>query len=335
MRMRRFGLLWCFALLSGCTRGEGKILSDFLQHLLQQDIWLRWIVCMVLVFSAAQAFRIVAFILRVCWRALMQSKRFVFGWSRKNVLLLLVLSTIIWIFSNRLIDFMQDIEQRYFDPVYVETLQGISEEHLIAIYEDALGKQVDPYHKQIIQQRTREIAARIQSSPLCIYEAAYLECGLNPFTVRSDQVAAGWIQFTRVGLGGLKIQGQPVRFDQVLNACASKDITFMMDLTEQYLVDKYDRAGRQPLNNTIDLYLALFAPALIGASADKIVYQGYQNPSYYKNDGLDGWYAAPDARGKLQIFHKLGQKDGKITIYEVFLALEAKKARLVSQYLKS
>ncbi|MDX2280545.1 MAG: hypothetical protein NW218_13230 [Saprospiraceae bacterium] len=334
MRILGVCMLLFVLFLSGCASGEGKILSDFLQHLLSQDIWLRWIVSIILVFLLAQTLRIVWLLLRVSWQALVHSHRFIFGWSRRNVIGLLMLGTVLWFFSNNLIDFMQDIEQRYMHPVYVNAYNGLTEEHLTAIYEDALGKQVDPYHKQIIIQRTREIAAKIQSIPLCIYEAAYLECGLNPFTVRSDQVAAGWIQFTRIGLGGLKLNGKQVTFDQVLQACASKDITFMMDLTELYLVDKYIRAGRQPLNNTIDLYLALFAPVLIGAPSDKIVYQGYQNPSYYKNDGLDGWYVAPDVDGRNQIFHKLRQKDGKITIYEIFLALESKKARLINQYLK-
>jgi hypothetical protein len=319
-------------LLSGCARAEAKNMSDFLQYMLSQDIWLRWIVCLILVFFIAQVYRIIRLLLRLFFRALWQSHQFIFGWSRRNLIFLAFLGTILWLCSGWLIDEMQDLEQRYISPVYINEYDGMTEEHLTDIYEEELGKRVDPYQKKIVMQRTREIAAKINSVPVAIYQAAYLECGLNPFTIRTDLVAAGWIQFTRMGLGGLRYQGKPVSFDDVLQACRSHDVNFIMDLTELYLVDKYERAGKQPLNNTIDLYLALFAPALIGSESTKIVYQGYDNPAYYKNDGLDGWYVATGADGKQQIFRKTGQKDGKITIYEMFLALEAKKNRLVKQY---
>jgi len=62
------------------------------------------------------------------------------------------------------------------------------------------------------------------------------------------------------------------------------------------------------------------------------VYQGLDNPSYFKNDGLDGWFVSPGADGRQQIFRKRSERDGKITIWEIFLALEAKKNRLIAQY---
>jgi len=305
-------------------------MSDFIQYLLRQDTWFRWIVCILLVFFILQLIRIIKLILRYVFKFIKESHRFIFVWGKRNLIIISILGTILWLFSNPLIDFVQEIEQRFLSPVYINEFGNLSEEHLIAVYEEELARQVDPYHKKVIAQRTREIAAKINASPLPIYEAAYLECGLNPFTVRSDQVAAGWIQFTRAGLGGLRYQGKPVSFEDVLQACRSKDIVFMMDLTELYLVDKYQRAGRKPLNNTIDLYLALFAPALIGSESGRIIYQGYDNPSYYKNDGLDGWYVT----GQKQILRKRTECDGKITIWEVFLALEAKKGKLIRRYLR-
>lgn len=305
-------------------------MSDFIQYLLRQDTWFRWIACILLIFVLLQLFRIIKLLLRYLFRFIKESHRFLFVWGKRNLIIISILGTLLWLFSNPLIDFIQEIEQRFLSPVYVNEFGNLSEDHLIAIYEEELSRQVDPYHKKIIVQRTREIAAKLNASPLPIYEAAYLECGLDPFTVRSDLVAAGWIQFTRAGLGGLRYRGKAVSFDDVLEACRSRDIVFMMDLTELYLVDKFERAGRKPLNNTIDLYLALFAPALIGSESGRVVYQGYDNPSYYKNDGLDGWYVT----GGKQILRKRSERDGKITIWEIFLALEAKKGKLVQRYLR-
>lgn len=335
MKKRRpLPIIFLLFLFQGCTRAEGKTVFDFIQYLLSQDTWFRWIVCLLLVYLLLQAWRIIKFSVRYFIKFIVKSHQLLFVWGKRNLIIIAVLGTVLWIFSNPLIDVIQEIEQRYFSPVYINEFGYLSEDHLIAIYEEELSKRVDPYQKKIIIQRSRETGAKINASPLPIYEAAYLECGLNPFTVRSDLVAAGWIQFTRAGLGGLRYRGKPVAFDDVLTACRIKDIEFMMDISELYLVDKFERSGRKPLNNTIDLYLALFAPALIGSESSRVIYQGYDNPSYYKNDGLDGWYVTEGTDGKKQIFHKRSQRDGKITIWEVYLALEAKKAKLINAYLK-
>lgn len=318
--------------LAGCTRGESKALSDFIQYLLNQDPWLRWIACILLVYALLQTLRILRLLLRQLFRLLKKSYRFTFIWGWRNLFIITVLGSLLWVFSNPLIDFLQEIEQRYFSPVFVHEYDNLTEEHLVAIFEAELAKRVDPYQKEVVVRRTREIAQKIQSIPLAIYEAAYLECGLKPFEVRSDLVAAGWIQFTRIGLKSLEYKGQPITFEQVLQACKDQDIEFMMDLTEIYLLRKYERSGKKPLHNTIDLYLALFAPVHIGAPSDQVVYQGFDNPSYYKNAGLDGWYTATDSQGRQQIFRKRSARDGKITIWEIFLALESKKNRLIASY---
>ena len=332
--MRNLIKLLPLLFLCGCSRAEGKALFDFLQYLLNQDPWLRWIVCILLVYLLFQSFRVLRLGFTALFRAAKKSYRFVFVWGRRRWILLLASGTLLWAFSNPLIDLLQDIEQRFFYPVYVNEYSAYSEEHLTAIFEAELSKKVDPYHRQVIIRRTREIAAQIQSTPLAIYEAAYLECGLNPFRVRDDQVAAGWIQFTRTGLSSLRYKGKSVSFEEVLEACRKRDINFIMDLTEVYLVRKYKKSGEIPLNNTIDLYLALFAPVHIGAASEKVVYEGFDNPSYYKNAGLDGWFIAENDSGRKQIFRKRSRRDGKITIWEIYLALEAKKNRLIANYLK-
>ena len=330
--MRRIFWLMSLVLLAGCTRQEGRAMVDFIQYMLNQDAWLRWIACVVLVFILLQVWRLFKLVLRQVFLFFKKSNRFLFGWGWRNLLLIVFLGTVLWAFSNPMIDLLQEIEQRYFYPVYVNEYGSFTEEHLIAIFEAELGQRVDPYQKAVIVRRTREMAAKIQSTPLAIYEAAYLECGLKPFEVRTDGVAAGWIQFTRAGLGGLSYKGKPVTFEDVLRACQAQDVEFIMDLTELYFVRKYEQSGRKPLNNTIDLYLALFAPALIGAPSDRVVYEGWNNPSYYKNDGLDGWFATTDGLGRQQIFRQRSARDGRITIWEVYLALESKKNKLITGY---
>jgi hypothetical protein len=320
--------------LSGCARTEGKKIVDFIQYLLNQDTWFRWIACILLVYLLLQSLRIIRLVLQFLFNFLKKTYRFTFIWGKRNLIIITVLGTLMWAFSSPLIDFLQDIEQRFFYPVFVHQFENLNAEHRTAIFEAELDRTLDPYQKAVTIRRTREIAAKIRSTPLAIYEAAYLECGLKPFEVRSDGVAAGWIQFTRAGLKSLEYKGKAVTLEDVVQACRAKDIEFMMDLTEIYLVRKYERSGKIALNNTIDLYLAIFAPAFIGASSDAVVYQGFENPSYYKNAGLDGWYIAKDAQGREQIFRKRAKRDGKITILEIFLAIEAKKNRLLDRYLK-
>lgn len=321
-------------IFSGCSRAEGKSTSDVLQYLLHQEGWIAWLACLVLVFVVFNLLRIFRFGLQLTMKSVRQGFRFTFGWGKRRLIFITLLGTLLWLCSDWLVSGLQEIEQRYLHPVFVNEYGSLSQEHLTAIYEAELAKRVDPYQKELVAKRTREIAAKIKSTPLAIYQCAHLECGLDPFTVRRDRVAAGWIQFTRAGVSGLRYQGRPVAYESVLQACATKDAAFIMNLTEIYLNYQFQRAGRKPLDNTIDLYLALFAPALIGAEYDQVVYQGYDNPSYFKNDGLDGWYVDDSGDGRKQIFHKDSAKDGKITILEMFLALEAKKNKLVGQYLK-
>ena len=333
-RMKHLGWLLLAFAFSGCSRAEGKSTSDVLQYLLHQDGWIAWPVCLVLVFVLFNLLRIFRFGLRLALRSIRQGYRFTFGWGRRHLVFIALLGTLMWVGRDWLISGLQEIEQRYLHPVYVNEYGSLSAEHVTAIYEAELAKQIDPYQKEIVTRRTREIAEKIKSTPLAIYQCAHLECGLDPFTVRRDRVAAGWIQFTRAGISGLRQNGQPIAYEAVLQACAAKDAGFIMNLTETYLTFQYERAKRRPLDNTIDLYLALFAPALIGAEYDKVVYEGYDNPRYYKNDGLDGWYVADAPNGQKQIFHKDAAKDGNITILEMFLALESKKNKLLGLYLK-
>jgi hypothetical protein len=319
--------------LGGCRSESGRTVFDVVQVMLQQDAGLRWVFCVGLVIFFWQVFKLIGGFRRALWWIFRQFKPLFFKWRLRNLIIAAGLGTLIFSMSGLINDLLQEVEQRYFTPVWLGQFKDVNEEHLVAIYESELAKKLDSYELEVVKRRTRETAEKIHSTPLAIYECAYLECGLNPFTVRKDGVAAGWIQFTRVGLGGIKYEGQAVSFDQVLYACRQRNINLMMDLSEIYLLDKFQRAGKIPLNNTVDLYLSLFAPVHIGAPHEKVIYQGYDNPSYYLNKGLDGWYVQDNDAGKRQIFRKSKACDGAITIWEIFLALEAKKGQLVSRYL--
>ena len=297
-------------------------LSDFIQILLSAP-GCRALACVVLALLALQALRLASVTLSAAWRLLRTVAIPIH--KRGFIIKAGLLSVFLFVFAVPLIGWLQSLEYTYFSPVTITEAQAITPEHALSLYEARIKQHCDSYEFAMVQRRTAEIAARINSTPLAIYEAALLECGLNPFRVRDDRVAAGWIQFTRAGVSGLGVS-----MDQVIRACKRRDIAFMMDLTEQYLVRKWERAGRPDMRNTIDLYLAIFAPAHIGASPEKVVYAGFGNPAYDLNSGLDGW--TQDAKGRIV----RGYKDGQIRVWEIYLCLERKKGLLLkSKILKN
>lgn len=270
--------------------------------------------CLLIAFLVSQAWRVVWLLLRavgLVWHYLLSLLRPVYLAKIAAVALPL------WAFSGPLSAWLEEIETRFFSPVYLT--QALPDDHALSMYEAQIRKHCDDYEARIVIERTAQIADSINSTPLAIYETALLECGLNPFRVRDDKVAAGWIQFTRAGLSGLG-----ATMPEVIEACKRRDIHFIMDLTERYLVRKWAKAGKPDMRNTIDLYLAVFAPAHIGAEPEKVVYAGFSNPAYYRNSGLDGWFVDG---GK--IVRKRAMCDGRITVWEIYLCLERKKRLLL------
>jgi hypothetical protein len=231
------------------------------------------------------------------------------------------LGVALWGLSAPISSGLEEIETRWINPVYVNQSRPDSAA-IIEIYEMEIRRHTSPDEFLIIRDSTRATASRIGSTPVAIYEAAYLECGLNPFRVRSDQVAAGWIQFTTTGCSGLGITKA-----QVIQACHRRDAAFIMRCTDAYLRRKAERVpAGTTLRNTIDLYLAIFAPAHIGKAPDGVVYAGFGNPAYEKNSGLDGWKV--EQGGKIVRSHK----DGRITVKEIWLCLERKKGLLLANF---
>ena len=288
-------------------------ISDFIQILLTVAP-IRWLVCVLLFVAFLQALRLIS----ASWSALIAVIRRVAVpvWSLKFWIIAAFFGTFIYIFSPQLSAWLQWAEDMA-NPVYLSTTTAVSADHAVALYEARIRQHCDSYEANVVIQRTAETAAKINSTPLAIYESALLECGLNPFRVRDDRVAAGWIQFTRIGC-----QGLGVTMPEVIAACNRRDVHFIMDLTERYLIRKWQQAGKPDMRNTIDLYLAIFSPANIGAPPEKVIYAGFSNPAYYKNSGLDGWYKDDDRIMR-------GAKDGRITGWEIYLCLERKKGLLL------
>jgi len=290
-------------------------ISDLIQILLTVAP-VQWFACVLLAVALFQALRLIS----ASWAALIAVIRrlAVPVWKLGFWVKSAIVGTLIFIFSAQLSAWLQWAEDMA-NPVYLSTTTAVTPAHAVALYEARIREHCDSYETAVVIKRTAETAAKINSTPLAIYESALLECGLNPFRVRDDKVAAGWIQFTTIGCSGLGVSKA-----DVIAACQRRDIHFIMDLTEKYLIRKWEKAGRPDMRNTIDLYLAIFSPANIGATPDQVIYAGFSNPAYYKNSGLDGWYKDDDRIMR-------GAKNGEITGWEIYLCLERKKGLLLSQ----
>lgn len=172
-----------------------------------------------------------------------------------------------------------------------------------------LREKVDAYTYEQVMRWTDSTARAIGCTTDAILMVALLECGLNPFRVRDDKVAAGWLQFTRAGLNA-----HGVSLERVIRACNEKDITFIMSLSHRYLVRKA-QISAAPVSTAIDVYLAVFAPAKIGSSAQTVIYAGATNTAYYMNKGLDGWKLSPSG-----VIYR-SKMDGRITVEELYLCM--------------
>ena len=181
----------------------------------------------------------------------------------------------------------------------------------------------DGYTYEVVKEHVEQMAEEMGFRPENFYAVALVECGLNPFRVRDDGVAAGVIQFTRSGLEGLTMGDRAISLEMVKHACRVKDADFIMRLTHVYLKRKMQRAGWPTIAGDLDLYLAVFAPAHMGASRETKVYCGKSNPAYYLNSGLDGWRMGDG------IIYR-GKKDGCITVGEIELFINYKRNTIVN-----
>lgn len=241
--------------------------------------------------------------------ALVLSKLIAFArWMFKPsaVTLALTLATVAYFMKSPASAMWQYIATRFIAPVYIQT-------HLTPSAASALRaelrEKVDAYTYEQVMRWTDSTARAIGCTTDAILMVALLECGLNPFRIRDDKVAAGWLQFTRAGLNA-----HGVSLERVIRACNEKDVNFIMSLSHRYLVRKA-QMSHVPTNTAIDVYLAVFAPSKIGSDAKSVIYAGKSNPAYYMNEGLDGWKLSNSG----VIYRSI--KDGSITVEELYLCM--------------
>lgn len=293
-----------------------KPISDILQIALSLPSALGYLAAVGVVLLLWQTLKAVGDAFKLTFKALSFLRARLIRLSPVRGAAVLLLAAVVYLVRFPVVDRLQWLEQVY-SPAYINA----DTSRALAIYEAELQKRCDPYEAEVVKRRTREIAARVGCTPLAIYEVAYSECGLNPFRIRDDGIAAGWIQFTRAGLAGIG------RLEDVKQACRKRDVVRIMDWTEQYLVS---RSKRVPLIDATGVYTCVFAPGFVGHPEQRVLYAGVNNPAYFLNSVFDGYYL--DDKGR--IMRSRAAMDGSITIAELRLHLEAKKARLIASYIR-
>lgn len=298
-----------------------KPVSDAIQIGLSLPGPLKLLASVLLVLLVLQALKLLMEALGLFWVCLTWVRARLIRITVFRMVFVVLAACVLYAFSNPIKDGLQWLEQVQ-NPVYVA--DSDTSTHALAVYEAALARQCDSYECEIVKTRVREIAGKVGCSPLAIMEVAYSECGLNPFRIRDDGVAAGFIQFTRAGLPGILTDGRQTTLPEVKKVCKRRDIWKMMDWTEQYLVS---RAKGVPLVDACGVYTCVFAPGYVGSKDGQTLYSTKDGGAYYENAIFDGYYI--DHAGRIMRSRKM--QDGRITIGEMRLHLEAKKARLLKQ----
>lgn len=255
------------------------------------------------------------------WAALLWLRSLLLRRTKGNAFLVAFAGLLLFSFRASVHDALQEVEVNYLSPVYIDAADTSA--WALSKYEAHMEKQLSEREADIVKRHTRELAARLGCSPLAIYEVAYSECSLNPFTIRKDGIAAGWIQFTAAGLSGLGVS-----LDEVKAACRRRDTEYIMGLTDRYMT----RAAQGlPLPTSTEVYMAIFAPAKLSQPGNPVLYQGRNNPAYYLNEGLDGYapIAQPMADGRTRI-HWVRRPDGAITKEDMRLLLAAKRHKFLN-----
>ena len=195
-------------------------------------------------------------------------------------------------------------------------IKDIDDETTIYLTAELINK-TDPITAGKVLKWTDSTAAAIGCTSKEILMVAACESGLNPFRIRAAGRAAGWIQFTPTGVASL-----PFSMRDVKRACLLKDADFIMRATHIYFLQK-----NVVLSNALDVYLAVFCPAKIGARGGDVLYSGYSNPAYLLNSGIDGWQIN---RQNGLVFR--GKKDGNITAGELEAFMLRKTAEICEKH---
>ena len=286
---------------------------DIIQLLLTDLGPFSFLMAVVLAWALIQAWKLIIYAAEFLAMSIKEIRSLTYNpFSIKNAALVLLVGSVIYLNGQTVTTGLQYIEQSI-SPTYINTDTSFFSE---SRFEDVIKRYTNEAQFLTIRDSTRALAREIGCRPQDIYLVAYSECGLNPFTIRTDGIAAGWIQFTRDGLSGL---GRSL--EQVKQSCNAGDAVEIMRLTGAYI--RRAAAGKK-IESATDFYCAVFAPAKMGAGIDDTLYSGFSNPEYYLNAGLDGYFVES---GKVLYLPHL--KDGKLTKRDLMAALEYRKAKFL------
>jgi len=196
---------------------------------------------------------------------------------------------------------------------------SFSESKKVAIYEAALRNKTMPDEYNIITDSIRAWVAEFWMDSTALYECVLCECALNPFVVRQDGIAAGFVQFTNIGCDKM-----PFTLSDVKKWCYDRNAERMMWATGIYL--RYWSRGKK-LKTGLDCYLAVFAPAHLGKSMETVLYDSGE--AYRLNRGIDGFEIVDG-----MVVRMPGAVDGKITIQDLFYWMEYKNSNFIKSQLR-
>lgn len=229
-----------------------------------------------------------------------------------NGTVLSLFSTVTYIFASDISNLAQFVETYYVQPAY--HIEYDSSE-VIRAYERKMSRHLFTDEFNQVRDSVRSMEREFNLSPGSIYECAYPECGLNPFVIRSDGRAAGFIQFTPAGLKNLGVSLQ-----QVKKWCEDREAGKIMHLTRLYL----RRCGLNG-GDGADVYCAVFAPGYLKAPESAVLYEGKNNPAYYLNSQIDGYTDNGN-----RIYRDPFSVDFRITKKELRLWMERKKIEILN-----
>ncbi|MEK7588395.1 MAG: hypothetical protein AAB438_01100 [Patescibacteria group bacterium] len=329
-------LLFLSLLFSGCSVERLKVdlvnFLDFIQILLSLDGWLKIAGCIAIIVLLSYIFGLLSYAIKYTKKGAKITFKFLWQFFvlriKKRKWRLLIFATALWIFWSPVHNFIEWAQQKL-DPVYMDQFSGLPEDQLISVFEQNIVG--DEYIRKIVIDSVHATAKRLSASPLTFYSPALFECSLNPLIVRTDRVAASWSQFTAKGLQGIKYEGRTYKLSEVISWCENKQIQPIMGLSNAYHMHWLGDYSKNHQIEAIDVYLCLFAPSLIGERGETKIYGKWdKNPqNYLQNQPFDGWYM-----DGAQIMHNNSHCDGIITVQELLLAMEAKKATMIKKHFK-
>jgi len=292
--------------------------ADLIQIALQTEA-VRPFAALILFILIAVTWNTTGEVWRFCWQVLRKIKSLfpkIGFWNAVKCAVFVIFVSCYWQWLSLQIQY---IETRYLNPVTSREFSGYSSDHVTAIYEAELRRHVDDYEFRIIQDSVRAMSLLFGCDSSAIYEAALPECGLNPFVIRRDGVAAGWIQFTNAGCKGL-----PFTLDHIKTWCKTRNTAAIMSATRQYLGS---RSHNRHIKTGLDVYICVFAPAFLGCPAETAMYSA-PSIEYQMNKSLDGWTVESG-----RIVRSPGAMDGKITVGELGLWMNYHKGQLIRKSL--